>query len=417
MNKEQIIEGVPEKEENKPKIEVGKWYSFNWDWRSSNSTIIAKIKGVNEDSIRISWRSYLWGEKDYSTSDTYILEDISNIKELSIDEVQKYLPEGHPNKIKTVQSFEVGKWYKKDGYYLKPKEIIDTNSQWNTEYISPEGEYHANNSGTDDLSTWELLTDLTEIQQYLPDEHPDKSSNFNTSKYKMGDEEIAKAQFVTLDEAFVLPEKWCIKSNKDIDPILCKWRGETDILSPEENVLTYQRCWVHVKYIKDFTEITFEQFKKYVLKEPEKMENASKDNLITRAVKTNNPQLIADELGYTIEEIIESENSTIHSCVINNLNLLRGVISCSGLDCTDDKCPFHNGNEEAISWLRSESKSVSEGDIQLQDSCFNPSNNSGTITMNYTKSDSKRLLLEIDDEELPMVPIIYSKTVGIMKVD
>ena len=60
---------------------------------------------------------------------------------------------------------------------------------------------------------------------------------------------------------------------------------------------------------------------------------------------------------------------------------------------------------------------ISEEDTQLQDSCFNPSNNSGTITMNYTKSESKRLLLEIDDEELPMVPIIYSKTVDIMTVD
>ena len=160
--------------EKKVKFKVGKWYSFNWDWHSPNSTIIAKIKEINEDSFSISWRNYIWKENNYSTFDRYKFRDISNIKELSIDEVQKYLPENHPDKFKTVQSFEVGKWYKKDGYYLKPKKIIGTNSQCNTEYISPEGKYHANNSGIDDLRTWELLTDLTEIQQYLPDNHPDK---------------------------------------------------------------------------------------------------------------------------------------------------------------------------------------------------------------------------------------------------
>ena len=289
ITSEQIVGDIPEKEENKPKVEVDKWYSFNWDCHSSNSTIIAKIKGVNEDSIDISWRSYLWRENDYNTLARYYFRDISNVKELSIEEVQQYLPEGHP----------------------------------------------------------------------------DKFSNFNTSKYKMGDEEIAKAQFVTLDEAFVLPEKWCIKSNKDIDQILCKWRGGTHSLPPEENILTYQKCWIHVKYIEDFTEITFEQFKKYVLKEPEKMENASKDNLITRAVKTNNPQLIADELDCSIEEIIESKNSTTYSCAGNNFELLEDI-SCCGLNCTDDKCPFRNSNEKAISWLRGENKSVSPPESELE---------------------------------------------------
>ena len=181
---EQIIGNIPEKGEDKPKFEVGKWYSFNWKWCISNPTVIAKIREVNEKSFSISWRSYLWRENDYNTFDRYKFEDISDIKELSLEEVQQYLPDGHPDKFKTVQSFEAGKWYKKDGYYLKPEKIIGTKSQHNTEYISPEGKYHANNSGIDDLRTWELLTDLTEIQQYLPDEHPDKIKN--DIKFKVG---------------------------------------------------------------------------------------------------------------------------------------------------------------------------------------------------------------------------------------
>ena len=96
------------KEKNKPKVEVGKWYSFNWYWHGPKSIIIAKIKEVNENSFTISWRSYLWRENDYSTSDGYDFRDVSNIKELSLEEVQQYLPEGHPDKIKSNQEFKVG---------------------------------------------------------------------------------------------------------------------------------------------------------------------------------------------------------------------------------------------------------------------------------------------------------------------
>lgn len=110
ITSEQIVEDVPEKEENKPKVEVSKWYSFNWDLFGPNSTIIAKIKEVNENSFTLSWRSYLWRKNDYSTSDGYDFRNVSNIKELSIDEVQKYLPENHPDKIESNQEFKVGDW-------------------------------------------------------------------------------------------------------------------------------------------------------------------------------------------------------------------------------------------------------------------------------------------------------------------
>lgn len=210
---------------------------------------------------------------------------------ITFEQIIEDIPEKGEDKPK----FEVGKWYKKDGYYLKPKKIIGTNSQCNTEYISPEGKYRANNSGIDDLRTWELLADLTEIQQYLPDGHPDK---FRKVSFK-----------------------------SDVEhPI-----------TPDETLIS-----------------------------PEKMKKTSKNDLITRAVKTNNPQLIADELGCSIEEIIESKNSTTYSCAKNNFKLLGGAISCSGLHCTDDKCPFYNSNEKAISWLRGESKSVSPPESELE---------------------------------------------------
>jgi len=110
-----------------PKFEVGKWYSFNWDWHSSNSTIIAKIKEINEDSFSISWRSYLWEENDYSIFDRYNFRNVSNIKKLSIDEVQQYLPDNHPDKTKSNQEFKVGDYVVLQ--YSSAKEIgYDTTS-------------------------------------------------------------------------------------------------------------------------------------------------------------------------------------------------------------------------------------------------------------------------------------------------
>ena len=81
------------------KLEVGKWYSFNWDYFGKDQIVIAKIKKVEEDQFSISWRSYLWLDKSYSDNDAYSFKCISNIKELSIKEIQPYLPKEHPDKI------------------------------------------------------------------------------------------------------------------------------------------------------------------------------------------------------------------------------------------------------------------------------------------------------------------------------
>ena len=100
--------GHPDKVKNfKP--EVGKWYSFNWDYSGKDHIVIAKIKKVEEDYFAVSWRSYLWLDKSYSDSDAYRFKDISNIKELSIKEIQPYLPIGHPDKITSIK-FKKGEY-------------------------------------------------------------------------------------------------------------------------------------------------------------------------------------------------------------------------------------------------------------------------------------------------------------------
>ena len=83
---------------------------------------------------------------------------------------------------------------------------------------------------------------LSEIQQYLPEGHPDKE--------------------------FVLPEKWCVETTASNVDALSKWRGNEDLKYGEiYGYLHSDLIWRD--HMKGSTEITFEQFKKYVLKTKE----------------------------------------------------------------------------------------------------------------------------------------------------
>ncbi|MFA5634156.1 MAG: hypothetical protein WC973_03320, partial [Candidatus Dojkabacteria bacterium] len=146
--------------------------------------------------------------------------------------------------------FEVGKWYRLGKWISKFKEIKNNTEFW-AESINTESRFYDKNGYLClNKYTPKLITDLSEIQQYLPDGHPDKIKEF------------------------VLPEKWCIKVQENSCPeVVREWR---------QALLKYCGDWLDSGYIcgdtgyhtgstKDFpmgyTEITLEQFKKYILKE------------------------------------------------------------------------------------------------------------------------------------------------------
>jgi len=78
-----------------------------------------------------------------------------------------------------------------------------------------------------------------------------------------------------VEDEFVLPEKWKVKpTNKQEDDILINWRGGGHIGKIGKSYMTSDRCWcaIDADYIDKFVEITFEQFKKYVLNMKEEKE-------------------------------------------------------------------------------------------------------------------------------------------------
>ena len=154
--------------------------------------------------------------------------------------------------------FEVGKWYRLGKWISKFKEIKNNTEFW-AESINTESRFYDKNgylclnkdkNGYLCLNKYtpKLITDLSEIQQYLPDGHPDKIKEF------------------------VLPEKWCIR--QDAGQESCDWfnkkygchshiEGNYDFLINRENTNDSP----YSDTLEGYTEITLEQFKKYVLKE------------------------------------------------------------------------------------------------------------------------------------------------------
>ena len=98
------------------------------------------------------------------------------------------------NLIRLQPKFEVGKWYKIfDQWYAKFKTIHRQGTFWQyNESITSKGNYDniSHNITMSDINAGlkiELLTDLSEIQQYLPDGHPDKIKPMEINEFKKGD--------------------------------------------------------------------------------------------------------------------------------------------------------------------------------------------------------------------------------------
>jgi hypothetical protein len=88
-----------------------------------------------------------------------------------------------------------------------------------------------------------------------------------------------------------LPEKWCINpKNIYQDHILVQWRGGGHVNNYKTSWLLSSRFWVSPHNIQDYTEITFEQFRKYVLKEDIYENNEGSVFEIDDEVTINNPK-------------------------------------------------------------------------------------------------------------------------------
>lgn len=165
-----MIKDIKNKKEEESKIIIGKWY------KNSPSNIgYAKAKSVLNDK-GFDIKEIIDGKGKYKKMNSSWVYH-KNMKEASLEEVSKYLPEGHPDKI--VSDLVVGKWYKIDSgglyWYYKFLHIDSDNCIISSEHICKD-KHHFKGYGCFNIVDYykRIPFDISEIQEFLPNDHPDK---------------------------------------------------------------------------------------------------------------------------------------------------------------------------------------------------------------------------------------------------
>lgn len=171
-----------------PSVEFipGKWYHFTT--MKGKYSLYAKVASVTDKNLFFmngeSISNGYFGEA--ICIETKFIENPRLVEDLS--EIQEYLPESHPDKAKNFK-LKIGKWYKFLNGSLKFGKYEKIHNSGNrikfSEVITSTGIYDNKSTHIDFTSNIEPLEDLSEIQKYLPNEHPDKikSNVFKKGEY------------------------------------------------------------------------------------------------------------------------------------------------------------------------------------------------------------------------------------------
>jgi hypothetical protein len=190
--------------------------------------------------------------------------------------------------------FIVGKWYKRttaptsDEFVMYIK-CCSINPIKDCENITFGGKHTVSVLQGRGYKQWKVLEDLSEIQQYLPEGHPDK---FPVSK------ELAS-----------LPEKWVVRNPRSEESEkLYAYANVHGATPPYTNGTlfhfpSHEGCTTRNQIAPGYTEITFNQFKKWVLKE------SSEVSLVGRYLKAveDYPQCTPLKIG-AYEKIVTKIN-------------------------------------------------------------------------------------------------------------
>ena len=113
-------------------------------------------------------------------SNHIIKEKPNGLLEITFDQFKKYvLKESESTQVKEDVKFEVGKWYKHENGYYGKLMLENRDNKFpvkfpSSEYITQSGEYNTNGTYFNISSMIPIEVPLSEIQQYLPEDHPDK---------------------------------------------------------------------------------------------------------------------------------------------------------------------------------------------------------------------------------------------------
>jgi hypothetical protein len=175
-----------------PQFEKGKWYKINNNWWAKFETIHGSGTYWRGSEKITALETYI---KDSSTLENW--KD-SNFLLADLNEIQKYLPDGHVDKIVSTikqlkeEDFIKGKWYKDTKHhevrYCKFDYLKDGYVYF-TDFIYPNGKRYEKYNGNWGFRNNFIEVDVLKIQQWLPDNHVDKISEPVTGVIELTKEE------------------------------------------------------------------------------------------------------------------------------------------------------------------------------------------------------------------------------------
>ena len=160
---------------------------------------------------------------------------------------------------------------------------------------------------------------------------------YNQHRFKPSTKEAYDAQFVVKEEEFVLPENWSVKCNSSNYKLVKKWAGYDWWKDDFNRFITHNKTWLYVNN-GSYTEITFDQFKKYVLKE----ETVEEVKIIEPL-----PQFKVIE---SIETITKVENNEGNQFFIGDV-----VISSNGIIQTIESFDYNKAKTNIIAFTNKQS--------------------------------------------------------------
>jgi len=166
------------------------------------------------------------------------------------------------------------------------------------------------------------------------------------NRFKPSTKEAYDAQFIVKEPEFVLPEKWCIKRNAENDKIITDYINKLSNFHHNYLCNNYNnpylhnkvnKCCSYHKVIESYKEITFDQFKKYVLEE----------EIVEEKVIEPLPQFKVIE---TIETITKVENNEGNQFFIGDV-----VKSSNGVIQTIESFDYNKAKTNIIAFTNKQS--------------------------------------------------------------
>lgn len=291
---------------------IGRWYK--WIWKVNGLLTYGKIEIVREKAFSVSEGF----DRKYGKGDAYNFVSCKDLKLVTdFTEIKAFLPVNHPEHkslagryLKALKHFPNHTDYTKNDYIKIEFDNLQGKVKCDRGFSFGHGNYDWEKSGVELVNefpsegcVYDDLKKLEPLVKYLlnrPLNNPDgkvskteaigigwnkiswwwlKTNKSEKPKFNLSD----LKQFLPNNEIhkhvecieFKLPEKWYVKATKENEEVLKNWRGANHTGWKDYLCITSDKYWDFTKsaYDRGFIEITYDQFQKYVLFTPSKLDN------------------------------------------------------------------------------------------------------------------------------------------------